>query len=90
MFPVSHSFRWTIPDNFDAFSLAFDRRAVRTYTLPPLKGQFKKIADDLKAEINNPKYTMIGKNIEILGDAFAASRSNGKIWQIWAGSTSKN
>jgi PhoD-like phosphatase len=47
----------------------------------------KAIAEKSLEENNNPSYTMIGDNIDILETAFKKSKKAGKPWQIWASST---
>ena len=73
---------------FAKFALAFGSTNVSLYTESPLKEQFAAIAVDVQKEVNNPNYTMIGDNINILKNAFGASKAAGKTWQIWAGATS--
>ncbi len=75
---------------FEFFDRAFTARNVNKYSKSPLKEEFAAAAANVKAEINNPNYTMIGENIEILRNAFTASKEAGKTWQIWAGATSTN
>jgi hypothetical protein len=69
--------------------LAFATTNVSRYSESPLKEQFAAIAASVQAEVNNPNYTMIGENIQVLRNAFSASKAAGKPWQIWAGATSK-
>jgi hypothetical protein len=70
------------------FPLAFNNTNVTAYREQPLLGIFQQNAAALKAELNNPNYTQIGKNIDVLRAAFSASKAAGKPWQIWAGTTS--
>jgi hypothetical protein len=74
--------------DFDYFKLAFTARNVKKYRKSPLKEQFAAAAANVRAELNNPNYTMIGENIEVLRTAFTASKNAGKTWQIWAATTS--
>jgi hypothetical protein len=68
--------------------LAFASTNVSLYSESPLKEQFAAIAASVQLEVNNPNYTMIGENIQILKNAFSDSKAAGKTWQIWAGATS--
>jgi hypothetical protein len=74
---------------FAPFGLAFASTNVSLYNQSPLREQFAAIAANVQLEVNNPNYTMIGENIQVLRNAFSASKAAGKPWQIWAGATSK-
>jgi hypothetical protein len=42
---------------------------------------------DAQGNASIPEYTMIGENIEILRENFAASKAADKVWQIWGAAT---
>jgi PhoD-like phosphatase len=46
-----------------------------------------KLANDVHKKLDDPSFTMIGKNIEILRSNFARSKSSGQPWQIWMTAT---
>jgi PhoD-like phosphatase len=73
---------------FSPFGVAFASTNVSQYNQSPLREQFAAIAASVQLEVNNPNYTMIGDNIQILRNAFSNSKAAGKTWQIWAGATS--
>ena len=60
-----------------------------TYTQSPFKEQIEATAAGIQARINNPSYTMIGENFNVLKTVFQNSKAAGKTWQIWGGATSK-
>jgi hypothetical protein len=74
--------------NFGRFAAAFGSLNVTAYREPPLINTFQQVADTIRSEINDPAYTMIGRNIDVLKNTFEASRVAGKVWQIWGGATS--
>jgi hypothetical protein len=59
--------------------LAFNNTNVTAYREQPLLGIFQQNAIAFKAELHNPNYTQIGKNIEVLKSAFSASKAAGKV-----------
>ena len=62
---------------------------VTAYKFSPLKEQIQASADAIQAKINNPNYTQIGENFEIMRTVFRNSKAAGKTWQIWGGGTSE-
>lgn len=92
-------YRYYLPFVYEAFSLnlfahyftdflPFVRLSIANtdvdqYSESPLKENITAIADDIRAEIMNPEYSLIGENIEILREAFQNSKAAGKPWQIF-------
>jgi hypothetical protein len=71
------------------FPAAFANTNVSTYTSSPVKEQIEASAALIQARINNPNYTQIGANFNIMKTVFQNSKAAGKTWQIWGGGTSK-
>jgi hypothetical protein len=90
VFYAAFSLGMLILVDIERFGFTFDARNVGAYGRGRLKNQIERIAAELRAEANDPQYTMIGKNIDILRSAFNASKAAGKTWQIWGAATSKN
>jgi hypothetical protein len=70
-------------------AVTFSNTNVSSYADPTTQAYaaLSALAVESNALINDPKYTMIGENINILKDSFQASKDAGKPWQIWAGAT---
>jgi hypothetical protein len=54
-----------------------------------VKEQIEASAAAIQARINNPNYTLIGDNFDVMRTVFRNSKAAGKTWQIWGGATSK-
>jgi phosphodiesterase/alkaline phosphatase D-like protein len=74
---------------YDFLRVILLHRDVREYANPSSQAYkaIMRVAKKSKGKQNDPKLTMIGKNIEIIRSAFADSKTNGQPWQIWAAST---
>ena len=75
--------------DFGYFGAAYVNSSVALYTDPTTEigATMQAAADKAKAFGENPDFTMIGDNINVLRDAWQASKDAGKTWQIWTGAT---
>lgn len=79
----------TLGSYFNFFAAAFGNTDVASYKDPAtaIGVAMQSAADKAKAFGANPDSTLIGGNINVLRDAWQASKDAGKTWQIWTGAT---
>jgi hypothetical protein len=75
--------------DFGYFGAAYGNTNISSYTdaTTPIGATLKDAAAKAKAFGENPNSTMIGANIDVLRDAWQASKDAGKTWQVWTGAT---
>lgn len=75
--------------DFNFFAAAFGNTDVASYKDPAtaIGVAMQSAADKAKTFGANPDSTLIGGNINVLRDAWQASKDAGKTWQIWTGAT---
>eukprot|EP00403_Amphidinium_massartii_P016387 CAMPEP_0178416826 /NCGR_PEP_ID=MMETSP0689_2-20121128/24262_1 /TAXON_ID=160604 /ORGANISM="Amphidinium massartii, Strain CS-259" /LENGTH=792 /DNA_ID=CAMNT_0020038179 /DNA_START=93 /DNA_END=2471 /DNA_ORIENTATION=- len=72
----------------DFGGLARNHTNVSSYTEEPLRSQFEQAARDVLEARLDPSFEMLGGvQLELLENAFNASKNAGKPWQIFAGAT---